>query len=45
MKKKFFYIAMVALALTGCTDNLSAIDNAEGKTQTSPSLLTPRLAS
>lgn len=32
MKKKFFYIAMVALALTGCADNLSGIDSSEGKT-------------
>lgn len=32
MKKKFFYIAMVALALTGCSDNLSGIDSSEGKT-------------
>ena len=32
MKKKFFYIAMVALALTGCADNLSGIDSSDGKT-------------
>ena len=32
MKKKFFYIAMVALALTGCSDSLSTIDSSEGKT-------------
>ena len=32
MKKIFFYISMFAMALTGCTDNLSAIDNAGGKT-------------
>ena len=31
MKKKFFYIAMVALVLTGCSDNLSTIDSSEGK--------------
>ena len=31
MKKKFFYIAMVALALTGCYDSLSTIDSSEGK--------------
>ena len=31
MKKKFFYIAMVALALTGCSDSLSTIDTSEGK--------------
>ena len=31
MKKKFFYIAMVALALTGCSDSLSIIDSSEGK--------------
>ena len=31
MKKKFFYIAMVALALTGCSDSLSTIDSSEGK--------------
>ncbi len=27
----FFYIAMVALALTGCSDSLSTIDSSEGK--------------
>ena len=32
MEKKFFYIAMVALALTGCADNLSGIDSSDGKT-------------
>ena len=32
MKKKFFYIAMVALALTGCADNLSGLDSSDGKT-------------
>ena len=31
MKKKFFYIAWVALALTGCSDSLSTIDSSEGK--------------
>ena len=31
MKKKFFYIAMIALALTGCSDSLSTIDSSEGK--------------
>lgn len=31
MKKKFFYIAMVALALTGCSDSLSTIDSSESK--------------
>ena len=31
MKKKFFYIAMVALALTGCSDSLSTIVSSEGK--------------
>ena len=31
MKKKFFYMAMVALALTGCSDSLSTIDSSEGK--------------
>ena len=31
MKKMFFYIAMVALALTGCSDSLSTIDSSEGK--------------
>ena len=31
MKKKFFYIAMVAWALTGCSDSLSTIDSSEGK--------------
>ena len=38
MKKKFFYISMVALALTGCSDSLSTIDSSEGKADiTSPS--------
>ena len=31
MKKKFFYIAMVALVLTGCSESLSTIDSSEGK--------------
>ena len=31
MKKKFFYITMVALVLTGCSDSLSTIDSSEGK--------------
>ena len=31
MKKKFFYIVMVALVLTGCSDSLSTIDSSEGK--------------
>ena len=31
MKKKFFYIAFVALALTGCSDSLTTIDIPEGK--------------
>ena len=31
MKKKFFYIAMAALVLTGCSDSLSTIDSSEGK--------------
>ena len=31
MKKKFFYIALVALALTGCSDSLSTLDSSEGK--------------
>lgn len=30
MKKKFFYIAMVALALTGCSDSLSTIGSSDG---------------
>ncbi len=33
MKKKFFYIAMVALALTGCADNLSTIDSSNGNSE------------
>lgn len=33
MKKKFFYIAMVALALTGCADNLSELDSSDGKSE------------
>ena len=32
MKKNYFYIALVALALTGCADNLSTVDVSEGKT-------------
>ena len=32
MKKKFFYIAIVALALTGCADNLSGLDSSDSKT-------------
>ena len=31
MKKKFFYIALAALALTGCSDSLSTLDSSEGK--------------
>ena len=30
MKKKFFYMALVALALTGCSDSLSTIDSSDG---------------
>ncbi len=33
MKKKFFYIAMVALALTGCADNLSTSDSSTDKSE------------
>ncbi len=33
MKKKFFYIAMVALALTGCADSLSTDDSSNGKSE------------
>lgn len=33
MKKKFFYIAMVALALTGCSDSLSTIDSSDGNSE------------
>ena len=33
MKKKFFYIAMVALALTGCADNLSSLDSSDNKSE------------
>lgn len=33
MKKKFFYIAMVALALTGCSDSLSTIGSSDGKSE------------
>ena len=33
MKKKFFYIAMVALALTGCADNLSGLDSSDVKSE------------
>ena len=32
MKKNYFYIALVALALTGCSDNLSTVDSPTGKT-------------
>lgn len=31
MKKNYFYIALVALALTGCADNLPTVDTPEGK--------------
>ena len=31
MKKKYFYIALVALALTGCADNLPTVDTPEVK--------------
>lgn len=34
MKKKFFYIAMVALALTGCSDSLSTIGSSDGNSET-----------
>ena len=45
MKKKFFYIAMVALALTGCSDSLSTIDSSEGKADiTIPSDAAARVA-
>ena len=33
MKKKFFYIAMVALALTGCSDSLSTIGSSDGNSE------------
>lgn len=33
MKKKFFYIAMVALALTGCSDSLSTIGFSDGNSE------------
>lgn len=33
MKKKFFYIAMVALALTGCSDSLSTIGSSEDNSE------------
>lgn len=33
MKKKFFYIAMVALALTGCSDSLSTIGSFDGNSE------------
>ena len=33
MKKKFFYIAMVALALTGCSDGLSTIGSSDGNSE------------
>lgn len=32
MKKNYFYIALVALALTGCADNLPTVDSPTGKT-------------
>lgn len=31
MKKNYFYIALVALAMTGCADNLPTVDTPEGK--------------
>ena len=34
MKKKFFYIAMVALVLTGCSDSLSTIGSSDGNSET-----------
>ena len=33
MKKKFFYIAMVALALMGCSDSLSTIGSSDGNSE------------
>ena len=33
MKKKFFYIAIVALALTGCSDSLSTIGSSDGNSE------------
>ena len=33
MKKKFFYIAMVALALTGCSDSLTTIGSSDGNSE------------
>ena len=33
MKKEFFYIAMVALALTGCSDSLSTIGSSDGNSE------------
>lgn len=33
MKKKFFYIAMVAMALTGCSDSLSTIGSSDGNSE------------
>ena len=33
MKIKFFYIAMVALALTGCSDSLSTIGSSDGNSE------------
>ncbi len=33
MKKKFFYIAMVALALTGCSDSLSTFGSSDGNSE------------
>jgi serine protease len=33
MKKKFFYIAMIALALTGCSDSLSTIGSSDDNSE------------
>ena len=33
MKKELFYIPMVALALAGCTDNLSSLGSSEGSSE------------
>ncbi len=33
MKKELFYIPMVALALAGCTDNLSSLGSSEGNSE------------
>ena len=41
MKKKFFYIAMVALALTGCSDSLSTIGSSDGNSEIRKFLLPP----